>query len=215
MLFSNEKIRMISAEFIGTALLSFVVLVLGHMFGLGTAAWYISLTAGITLALIVAVFGQFSGAHVNPAITVGLWTLKKIDTATAIVYISIQMLAGAVALLLYNYLVSEKVEMTGAAVFSGRVFVAEMLGAAIFGMGVAAMVVRKVEGAYASFVIGASLTLGALVASVAAPGFLNPAVALANNAWDKTVATAPIVGIVIGMNLYNFLFSTKVATKKR
>ncbi len=205
---------MISAEFIGTALLSFVVLILAHMFGLGTAAWYISLSAGVTLAFIVAVFGQYSGAHVNPAITVGLWTLKKIDTATAIVYVSTQMLAGAVALLTYNYLASEKVAMSGAAAFSGRVFIAEMLGAVVFGMGVASVVVRKVEGAYASFTVGASLTLGALVASVAAPGFLNPAVALANNAWDKTVATAPIIGIVVGMNVYYYIFVSKDSTKK-
>lgn len=216
-MFPKEKVQMMTAEFLGTALLSLVVLKLSHMFGLGTAAWYTSLTAGLTLALIVALFGRFSGAHVNPAVTVGLWTLKKIDAATAIVYLSTQMLAGAVSLILYNYLAGDKLAMSGSAQFSGRIFVAEVLGSAIFGMGIAMAVVRKLEGAYASFVIGASLAFGALTASIAAPGFLNPAVALANNAWDKTVAVAPIIGVVIGMNLYNLLFSTeaKTTTKKR
>lgn len=206
MLFSKEKLQLLLAEFLGTALLCVVVLRVSHVFGLGTAAWYTSLSAGLALALIVALFGRFSGAHVNPAITIGLWTLKKIDAATAIVFVSTQMLAGASTLLLYDYLTGQKLVMSGSSTFSGRVFIAEMIGSLIFGVGVAMAATRELKEGFASFVIGVSLAIGALVASLAAPGFLNPAVALANNAWDKTVIIAPIVGIAVGMNLYYYAF---------
>lgn len=214
-MFTKEKVQMMMAEFFGTALLSLVVLKLSHMFGLGTAAWYTSLTAGLTLALVVAVFGQFSGAHVNPAITIGLWTLKKIDSATAIIFVSMQMLAGASSLLLYNYLTGTRLAMAGSPEFSGRVFIAEALGAAIFGMGVALAATRTVSETAVSFIVGTSLALGAMVASIAAPGYLNPAVAVANNAWDRTVALAPVIGVVLGMNVYFYLFSATKSSRKK
>lgn len=214
MLFSREKRQMILAEFLGTALLSLVVLRVSHVFGLGTAAWYTSLTAGVTLGVVVALFGRFSGAHVNPAVTVGLWTLKKIDAATAIVLVSTQMFAGTVSLLIYSFLTGERLVMAGSAVFSGRVFIAEMIGSLIFGFGVAMAATRDLRDAYASFVVGASLAIGALIASTAAPGFLNPAVALANNAWDKTVVIAPVIGVAVGMNLYFYVFSSSSTAKR-
>ena len=74
---------------------------------------------------------------------------------------------------------------------------------------------RELKEGFASFAIGASLVLGSMVASVAAPGFLNPAIALADNAWDKTVVIAPIIGITVGMNLYHYGFEGSEAHAKR
>ena len=215
MLFTKDKLQVMLAEFLGTSLLSLVVLRVSHVFGLGTAAWYTSLSAGLALGVIVALFGRFSGAHVNPAITIGLWTLKKIDAATAIVFVSTQMLAGAISMLLYSYLTGERLAMTGHAGFSGRMFIAEMIGSVIFGVGVAMAATRELKEGFASFTIGASLALGSMVASIAAPGFLNPAIALADNAWDKTVVIAPIIGITIGLNLYYYAFEGPEAQAKR
>jgi hypothetical protein len=52
-----------------------------------------------------------------------------------------------------------------------------------------------------------------LVASVAAPGFLNPAVALAANAWSTTVVLAPILGSLLGMNLYSLFIAPRESLK--
>lgn len=214
-MFSKEKLSMVVAEFVGTALLASVVLVAGHMFGLGTAAWYVSLSAGVALTLIVAVFGHVSGAHVNPAVTIGLWTLKRIPTTNAVVYIAAQLLGGAAALSFYNYATGDTLVNSGSSTFVWQVFVAELVGTALFGMGIAAAALQKLEGYYAAFTIGTSLALGALVASTASAGFLNPAVALANNAWDKTLVVAPIVGMVIGMNVYAALLAPAAVSTKR
>ncbi len=213
-MFNKEKLSVVAAEFVGTAMLAMAVLVVSHLFGSGTAAWYISLSAGAALALIVVKLGHISGAHVNPAVTIGMWTLKKISTTNAIVYIAAQLLGGAIALMVYNYLTNDTLPMIGASTFEWRIFWAEVAGAAVFGSGIVAAVSQKLEGFNAAFTIGASLTAGALLASVASAGFLNPAVALGNNAWDRTLVIAPIVGMILGMNIYMWLFAPVQKKKK-
>ncbi len=214
-MFSKDKIKLILSEFLGTLILASVVLVVANMFGLGTAAWYISISAGATLALVVALFGSVSGAHVNPAVTLGLWTLRKINTTNALVYIAAQMLGGACALLMYNYLTNTNLPEVGFGSFEWRVFWAEMIGSAVFGMGIIAAISQKLKGGYSAFAIGGALTFGALVASLAAAGFLNPAVALANNSLNSTYLLAPILGMIVGMNLYSLAIApTEKKSKK-
>lgn len=213
-MFNREKIGMMVAEFFGTAILATVAISAASYFNF-TAAWYVSIAAGTALAVLVALIGKVSGAHVNPAITLGLWTLKKISTTNAAVYIAVQMLGGAVALLFVEYVTNSDIVQAGTGNIDSRVFVAEMIGAAVFGMGVAAAVSQKMEGFQLSFTIGASLMLGILIASNGGVGFVNPAVALANNTWDKTVVIAPLLGSVVGMNIYSMFLAPASSLKSR
>jgi glycerol uptake facilitator-like aquaporin len=57
----------------------------------------------------VLAFGGVSGAHVNPAITFGTWTARRIGTLRAISYIAAQLLGGLAAWQLYQYLVDKPV----------------------------------------------------------------------------------------------------------
>lgn len=205
-MFDRQKIGVIVAEFFGTGILATVAIAAASYFNF-TAPWYVSIAVGTTLAALVATIGKVSGAHVNPAITLGLWTLRKIPTPQAAVYIASQLLGGAVALVFVEYVTASDVLQQGVGSVDSRIFVAEMVGAAVFGFGVAATVMQKLEGLYAAFAIGASLTLGVLIASLAAPGYINPAVALANNTWDKTVVIAPLLGSVVGMNIYSMFLA--------
>ncbi len=203
---NREKLAPIVAEFIGTAILALVVIGASRYFNF-TAPWYVGLAAGVCLATLVGVIGKVSGAHVNPAITLGLWSLKKIAAVTAILYMGAQLLGGLTAFAFVEYVTNSDILAGGSSTFDSRVFIAELVGTAVFAFGVAAVVMQKIEGMQAAFTIGASLFLGVLVASIAAPGFLNPAVALANNSWDKTTVIAPLIGSVIGMNLYSFFLA--------
>lgn len=202
----RQKIGMLVAEFLGTAILAMVAMGAAKYFNF-TAPWYVGLAVGVTLAALVGVIGKVSGAHVNPAITLGLWTLRQIPGTTALAYIAVQLLGGLTAFAFMEYATNTEILNTGTSVIDGRVFLAEMVGTAVFAFGVSAVVLQKIEGMQAAFTIGASLFIGVLIASVVAPGFLNPAVALANNAFDRTTVIAPLIGSVLGMNIYSFFLA--------
>ncbi len=90
------------AEFIGTALL----LLLGNgvvanvLLGKtkGHDAGWVVVTIGWGLAVFVAVFSvaSFSGAHINPAVTIGLALAGKFSWALVPTYLAAQFLGGAV-----------------------------------------------------------------------------------------------------------------------
>jgi aquaporin Z len=202
----RQKVGVLVAEFLGTATLALVAMGAARYFNF-TAPWYVGLAVGIALATLVGTIGKVSGAHVNPAITLGLWTLRKISATTAAAYVAAQLLGGLVAFAFVEYITNTDVINAGMSAFDSRIFIAELVGTAIFGFGVAAVVMQKLEGMQAAFTVGMSLFLGILVASMVAPGFLNPAVALAFNSWDKTTVVAPLIGSVIGMNLYSFFLA--------
>src|SRR5207249_4716414 len=47
------------------------------------------------LAIMVSNLGHISGAHFNPAVTIGVWVVGKIEGARAIVYIVSQLVGAA------------------------------------------------------------------------------------------------------------------------
>ncbi len=99
-----------SAEFIGTAIL--ILLGNGIVANVllnntkGNGAGWIAITAGWGLAVFVAVLcvGQFSGAHINPAVTLGLAAAGKFEMKLVPGYLGCQM-AGAMlgATLVYYF----------------------------------------------------------------------------------------------------------------
>ena len=208
----RTKLGMLVGEFFGTAMLTSVVLAEANSGVLVNRTWFVAASAGLTLALLSLTIGRLSGAHVNPAITIGMWTLRKIQTTTAIVFIAAQVLGGAVALRLFQYF-QDDVLQSAAGKFDWRVFVAEMIGTMVFSFGVAAVVTQKLDGYRAAFAVGTSLMLGAIIAGTASNGFLNPAVALGNNSWSWTYAAAPIAGAIVGMNIYDLFLAPEASFK--
>ncbi len=208
-MFDQKKIAMIVAEFLGAALLTVALyaVLARTAFPLFTA-----LAVGVTYGLLTLIFGAVSGAHANPAVTIGKWTLKKIDTPQALVFVAAQVLGGLGAWSLLKYFTGRSLTSIAADKFDWKVLVAEAVGTAVFTFGIAAAVYMKFEGAKLATVVGASLFLGVLVASMASNGVLNPAVALGIQSWDWAYATGPLIGAIVGMNLYGLVF---VAAKKR
>jgi len=203
MLLERRKIAMILAEFLGTAILTAVILAVTRS-NVGIP-YFIGLAAGVSLAVGMVVFGAISGAHFNPAITIGMWTARKIQALPAIVYVAAQLLGAAVAYLLYTYFV-RTLPSTGE--YEPRILVAEAVGAFVFSLGWAAVVYHKLEGGKAAFVVGAAFMVGVIVATLGSIGLLNPAVALGMRSWVwGTYVLGPVLGAVIGFNLYALLFA--------
>lgn len=200
----RKKIAMILAEFLGTAILTLVVLSVSKS-NLGLP-YFIGLAAGLAIAAGTLVFGAVSGAHFNPIVTIGLWSTRKVKTLPALVYVAAQLVGGALAYRLYVYFIGSQWANSGH--YDAKVMVAEAVGAFIFSLAWAAAVYNKLEAGKAAFVVGGALMLGVLVASVASLGLLNPAVALGTRNWGwGTYVLGPILGGIIGFNLYALLFA--------
>lgn len=189
------------AEFIGTFALTFVLLLASNTENFPIP---IPVLAGITLSLFVYTIGAISGCHINPAVTLGLASIKKIEMPEALRYIAAQTLGALLALMVTMTL---DIGVTGLdGMNQTRVLTGEIIGTAFFTFGLAAAVLGKMAGEARGLVIGMSIFLGATIAGmVGAPGFLNPAVALGAKSLTLTTLFGPIIGSVIGIQLYKFL----------
>ncbi len=203
-MFSRQKIAMVVAEVVGTATLAVSVY---SMVARTSFPLFGGLAAGLVVGLMTVVVGSVTNAHFNPAVTLGLWTARKVKTSTAIVLVASQMLGGVLAWTLLKYLVGRPLESLVQGKFDWKVLVAEGIGAAVFTFGVASAVYQKYEGGKLAGTVGASLLVGILVASMAANGVVNPAVAVGIQSWSWAYAAGPLVGGIVGTQLYALLFA--------
>ncbi len=201
------------AEFIGTFALVFA--------GVGAiAADYatdgavglvgIAFAHGLAIALMIAALGAVSGAHFNPAVTFGLWSIDKIDLGTAVGYWAAQLLGGLVAAGLLGALYGA--DLLGAVAY-GAPALAEgvSLGAGIaieavltfFLVFVIATVAVYQKSALAPFAIGLAIVMDIFAGGPLTGAAMNPArafgPALLSGAWAGHLAywVGPLVGGVL------------------
>jgi aquaporin Z len=210
-MFSRQRVAQLVAEFLGTGTLAVAVY---SMMARTNFPLFSGVAAGLVLALMVFAIGSFSGAHINPAVTFGLWTVRKINTLQAVTYIVAQFLGALAAWALLKYFLGTALEST-AGKFVWKAFIAEAVGAAVFTFGLVAAVYQKYVGGQLAFTMGVSLTIGILVASMAANGIVNPAVAVGVQSWNWAYATAPFAGALVGSNLYALLFAADYPQLRR
>jgi len=196
------------AEYFGTLTLTFVVILsLAGIFPVATPV-----LAAMTLGLFVYSVGHISGTHINPAVTIGFWSIKKIDASDALSYIMVQVFGAITALILTMFMgisyevIAENNLMIG---------IAETAGMILFSFGIASVVFGNVHKAVSGVVIGGSLFMGiAIAALMGSNGVLNPAVAAGIKSFSLMYMLGPIVGSVIGMKLYEFVQSEPKKLKK-
>ena len=85
------------AEFSGTFGLVFIgtgALVVNEMTGGDISHVGVSLSFGLTVLAMIYAFGDVSGAHINPAVTVGFWASGRLDGRRVLGYVVAQC-AGA------------------------------------------------------------------------------------------------------------------------
>lgn len=192
----TTHIKRYFAELLGTFSLSLAVIVAVHAGG----PIAVPLVAGLTLGLFVYSLGHISGAHFNPAVTLGAWTVGKVKHHDALFYIIAQFIGAALAMMLatnsgagINLIVAN----------TGAIALAEIIGTFFFTFGIAAVLYGKTPAVMSGLAIGASLTLGVVIASaLGSNGILNPAVALALGSFNMMYLIGPIVGSILGMNVY-------------
>jgi glycerol uptake facilitator protein len=189
------------AEALGAGTLTLIVgLSLAGTFPVSTPV-----LAALTLGLFVYSLGHVSGTHINPAVTIGVWSIGKISNKDALWYIAAQFFGALVALgLLGEFDMVTGLDVEG----SFLIGVAEMLGAFFFTFGIASVVYGKTPSSLSGLMVGGSLLLGiATSAMLGANGVLNPAVAFGISSFGVMYILGPVIGAVLGMQAYKYLQS--------
>lgn len=211
-MFARAKLAAVAAEFLGTGMLTFAVLTAATRGAIPAA-----FAAGLSLVIGVLFFAKVSGAHFNPAITLGFWTAGKVKTLKAIVYIAAQMLGAYGAFKLFEYITGNPLN-TGSGEFNARGLTAEAIGTFVLAFAVAVAVFRKYTVGQAAATIGAGIAVGVVIASAGSIGFINPAIGLSVLGFDSWVwgiyVVGPIVGAIVAVNLYALLFDDERAAFK-
>ena len=200
------------AEFVGTLVL--VLAITGYVSASSRELeiFPLAIVHGLALMGIVYSIGAISGAHVNPAVTIALLAIKKIDPREAGVYIVFQLLGGIAGALLAKMFFLGRGAIVGYGTPGvsdlylqggnlGLAFLAEAIGAfiqvwAVMGTAVNPNAPKGVAGA----AIGGSLALGVLIFGPATGASFNPArwlgPALAAGIWNDAwlYILAPIAG---------------------
>lgn len=187
-----ELPRRLIAEAIGTGILVFFgagAVVAAFTFGRGggdyAALGMIAIAFSLAIALAIYAFGDTSGAHLNPAITVSLALTRRFPTAEVVPYVVAQAVGALGAALLIVIAFGETAAVdaagVGATVVSENTnyiqgIVAEAVATFVLVMAVMALAVdRRAPGGWAGLMIGLAVGLGILAIGPLTGGSLNPA----------------------------------------
>ena len=130
--------RMISMEFLGTAILAVAIVGSGHMAinlqaDSGMALLIIALATAIGLALVIRIGMKVSGSHFNPAVTLVMLMLKKITPQLSLFYITAQVVGAITGVGFANLLFDQKaldqssIERSGSNLFFSEIFATAVL----------------------------------------------------------------------------------------
>jgi len=194
------------AEFFGT--FGFVYAILaslnGAFVGISTPV-----VAALALGLVVMMIGVISGAHVNPAVTVGAWSVKKIDTNNAFAYILAQFSGALLAYMVMSGFLSVEVAEFSTANNTWPIFFAEGLGTLLFAFAIASTMHHKYSGVASAVTVGLGLLVGIGFASLISNGVINPAVAAATGSFSWAYVLGPVAGGILGMKLFQYTLTEK------
>lgn len=100
-MFEETNMKTVSAEMLGTFFLVFFGIT---AFASSEDVFAGALTLGLTLMVLMHVFGPISGCHLNPAVTIGNLMSKKISQDDAIGYMSAQIVGATLGFVLFKFL---------------------------------------------------------------------------------------------------------------
>ena len=220
-----------AAEFIGT-----FWLVLG---GCGSAALSaafpevgigllgVSFAFGLTVLTIAYSLGHISGAHLNPAVSVGLWIGGRFSTKDLLPYIIAQVLGGVAAAGLLSVIVTGNGSAIGDFAANGygdhspgkysmeAALITEMVMTFMFLIVILGATDKKASGGFAGLAIGLALTLIHLISIPVTNTSVNPARSISQaifvGGWAMEqlwlFIVAPIAGAILAGIVYKFLSS--------
>ena len=197
----------------------------------------VALAHGLAFFAAVMIVGRISGAHINPAVTVGLAAIGRFPWDEVIAYVTAQAIGavvGAACIFIVFGTVAATDGKLGAPVLAAHIGMLqgaaiEALGAAIVVISLVASVLdRRTPVGWWGFSIGMSLTIVLVVISSAVGPSVNPArsfgpylvdlvfgVRLNWGAYLVTYLFGPLLGGIVGARLYAFLLHLRRAGERQ
>lgn len=169
----SNLINIVLAEAIGTFVLTLVAV-------LASSYFMLPLYVGLTLVVMVLAIGAISGAHINPAVTFGLWSMRKLKTILVPFYWAAQFLGAMAAVVLLGSLSGGSFAILFGHFmdFSWGIFALELIGTAIFLFGLGTVVSRSdLQTTGKAIGIGMSLMIGLVATNSLVPYIQSAAVA--------------------------------------
>ncbi len=157
---TDNLANILVAELVGTFVLTVVALAATQVLA--------PLYVGLTLAVLVFAIGAVSGSHVNPAVTFGLWAMRRVKGALVPFYWIAQLLGALGAVVVMNAISGQafNLDFSHFSTFSWSIFSVELIGTAVFLFGLGAVLLRdEVNATGKALGIGLSLTIGLMVAT--------------------------------------------------
>jgi glycerol uptake facilitator protein len=206
---------------------------IGALGGLGD--WLaIGLAFGFAIAAAIYALGNISGCHINPAVTIGLWSVKKFPGRDVIPYIISQLAGASVASLLFAAIVGMGAVTVGGlgatAPFPGigylQAILAEAVGTFLLMLAIMGVAVdRRAPPGFAGLIIG--LTVAGVIVTIGniSGSSLNPARTFGPYLGDALMGghsfwiflpiyiIGPIVGAVLAAVAYNYMTSEESSSR--
>jgi aquaporin Z len=218
----QKTLRPLVAEFLGVFLFVFITagaIVLNQYRDGSIGLLGIAAAQGVTLAIAVTATMNISGGHLNPAVTLGLWSIGRIGWKQTGLYVVAQLLGAILAALavkgLYPEMAGRVAQLGVPRLASDISFTQGVLIEAILtfflAFAVMATVVDAAAPKVAGWAIGLTVMMGVLASGGITGAGMNPArafgPALAANAWLGQLVywIGPILGAVAAMQVYERL----------
>jgi len=227
--------KKVAAEFIGTFWLVFggcgaaVLDAAFPQFGIGFLG--VAFAFGLTVLTMVYCIGHISGAHLNPAVSVGLAVSKRFPAAELVPYVIAQVLGGILGSAVLYIIASGKegFQLSGGFASNGyglhspggysllACFVAEVVLTFMFVLVIHGATDRRAPAGFAGIAIGLALTLIHLVGIPVTNTSVNPARSTGPAVFVGGWAIhqlwlfwlAPIIGGAIAGLVYSGLFQER------
>lgn len=210
-------LRVCIAEVFGTFCLLFAgtgAIVADDVSGGAVTHVGIALTFGLVVLAMIYAVGDVSGAHLNPAVTLGFWAAGRLPARNAGVFLVAQLIGGFAASLLLRLLFPDHGSL-GATLPSGSVWQSFLLEVVL--SGILMVVVLRVSsgprerGITAGIAVGAVIALEALCGGPISGASMNPVRSLAPAVVAGTTESlwiyllAPPLGALCGVGLFQFI----------
>jgi len=173
--------KKLAGECFGTFALVFAgtgAIVIDEVTGGGVSHIGIALTFGLIVLAMVYTLGDISGAHINPAVTIGFWAARRFDARKVLPYIVSQCVGAFLASAILRMLFPVNLTL-GATIPAGPVlqsFILELILTALLMFAILGVSTgAREKGITAGIVVGSVIGLEAMFAGPICGASMNPA----------------------------------------